>query len=400
VGRRWLLAFVLSSSAGCGLLLDLDPRAEQGGRSDGGMDGGPRGDGCPVSCDDGIDCTLDTCELGRCVSQTMDSLCGPAARCTSTGCEDACTIESCMDTVGPCEAPACAGGSCVPQSLCSTDQTCCGGACTSCDDGNVCTHDSCDGSSCTHGPLAGAGCDDGLYCTGTDACGSDGRCVSTGDPCMDGQLCDEAIDACVVRACVSDAECGPSAAGLWSPCAGFADACATAGTQMRSLITPVCVAGMCTAEGTVELRGCTRSTDGRMCGAVTYGPWSACAGFASRCAEDGMASQTVTTPTCTSAVCTPIATTVTSACFRETDGMACDDSNACTTGETCSGGACFGGTLTCDAGVVRDAGALDATGVDCCTTGCAPLYFCCTSVLPARCLTEGAPCGATCVGGP
>jgi hypothetical protein len=41
----------------------------------------------------------------------------------------------------------------------------------------------------------GAPCDDGLFCTGADFC-QRGACVHEGDPCLEGQVCSEADDAC------------------------------------------------------------------------------------------------------------------------------------------------------------------------------------------------------------
>jgi len=71
-----------------------------------------------------------------------------------------------------------------------------------CDDGNVCTDDTCVGGACqyTNNTVA---CDDGLYCTLTDTC-SGGSCVGSGDTCP-GQMCDEVGDVCAD--CLVDGDC-------------------------------------------------------------------------------------------------------------------------------------------------------------------------------------------------
>ncbi|MFH1111023.1 MAG: thrombospondin type 3 repeat-containing protein [Planctomycetota bacterium] len=73
-----------------------------------------------------------------------------------------------------------------------------------CDDGDVCTDDSCDPAvGCVHVNNT-ASCDDGKFCSLVDRC-SGGGCVGTGNPCSAGQFCDEANDRCVT--CFTDAHC-------------------------------------------------------------------------------------------------------------------------------------------------------------------------------------------------
>ncbi|TFH21567.1 MAG: hypothetical protein E4H03_10355, partial [Myxococcales bacterium] len=185
-----------------------------------------------------------------------------------------------------------------------------------CNDGNLCTHDTCDLASgvcsniatdcsglddacnagvceattglCAARALTGQACDDGLACTVADTCDAGGACVG-GAPaaCDDGDLC--TTDSC-------DAASGA--------CINTALDC--------SLLDGACVVGVC----------------------------------------DGA-----------SGVCT----------VDPTIGAACDDSNACTTGDACNAlGACIGGApLGCDDGSPCTTDSCDAvagcnaTPVDC-----------------------------------
>ena len=47
--------------------------------------------------------------------------------------------------------------------------------------------------------------DDGLWCNGAEVCSSDNTCVSAGNPCVGGLLCDEGDNACME--CQSDDDC-------------------------------------------------------------------------------------------------------------------------------------------------------------------------------------------------
>ena len=149
--------------------------------------------GTPPDCDDGVSCTDDMCDIGldACVNTPNDESCDDADVCTG--------VETC-DPVSDCQP----GDPLV------------------CDDGNLCTNDSCDpvagcmytpvecppGESCDPADgLCKGGCDpelcdDGLYCNGTETC-VDGVCTpGTAPDCDDGvdctdDICDEDIDACV-----------------------------------------------------------------------------------------------------------------------------------------------------------------------------------------------------------
>lgn len=154
--------------------------------------------------DDGNFCTTDACNgTGTCVSSPNDFLCDDQVNCTVNDvcaggacngapvqCDDniSCTLDSCNEADGTCQADS---GQCE----CQTD--------ADCDDSNVCTDEFCctDPATCSPDVFftcvrsnnTGA-CDDGLFCNGPDTC-SGGTCsIHAGDPCTNGEQCDETCD--------------------------------------------------------------------------------------------------------------------------------------------------------------------------------------------------------------
>ncbi len=135
---------------------------------------------------------------------------------------------------------------------------CASGCPASCDDGNLCTSDSCgaDGE-CVHAPVS---CDDGLVCT-LDACDPAVGCLrlpNDGQACDDGNGCTSA-DACagtecrgtaIPDCCASDLDCDDS-----EPCTD--DACFLGRCQnppRSCAVENKCLAGYCNAnaEGACE----------------------------------------------------------------------------------------------------------------------------------------------------
>ena len=134
----------------------------------------PKSDG--ATCDDGKPCTAgDICSGGACA--------GPSA----TTCTDAdpCTDDSC-DPVSGCKHVGKSTGVCDLDASACTPDTCVSGTCTAgsakvCNDGNVCTTDSCDAitGSCVFAPVSdGIGCNDGNNCTTSDQC-TGGTCAGS-----------------------------------------------------------------------------------------------------------------------------------------------------------------------------------------------------------------------------
>src|SRR5207247_9781307 len=102
-----------------------------------------------------------------------------------------CTDATCSPTTGcvhtNTNAPCTDGNACTTNDTCSPGR-CAGGLPLNCDDGNLCTDDSCDpATGCVHTNNT-LPCTDGNACTTNDAC-SGGRCVGGAAPnCDDGDV--------------------------------------------------------------------------------------------------------------------------------------------------------------------------------------------------------------------
>jgi hypothetical protein len=153
-------------------------------------------DPLPPECDGG--CTSDSqcpdesygdsCLIPRC----MDGTCVMVDECGSDPCEgvtcndgNLCTTDSCNPSNGQCIYTT---KNCDDDNLCTTD-SCNSGNCVNtfkdCDDGDSCTSDSCNSQtgSCSNT----LSCDDGDLCT-DDSC-SNGDCTNTPKTCDDGSGC-------------------------------------------------------------------------------------------------------------------------------------------------------------------------------------------------------------------
>jgi hypothetical protein len=141
-----------------------------------------------VPCDDKNACTTnDTCSGGSCVG-------GPPPNCNDG---NVCTDDSCNPAAGCVHTNNTTP--CNDSNACTTNDTCSGGTCVggpppNCDDTNPCTDDSCKpATGCVHTNNT-APCSDGNACTTNDTCAG-GTCV--GGPlltCNDGNLCTD--DSC------------------------------------------------------------------------------------------------------------------------------------------------------------------------------------------------------------
>ncbi len=195
-----------------------------------------------AGCDDGIACTADSCgdPSGDCTHAPMDSLCAP--------------METCDPTTGCVTPPACSGDAeCDNGNFCDGAETCdpavgCrSGSAPSCDDGVVCTVDSCDpaagsGGACVHIPtdvdrdgyvalgcMGGDDCDDGasaVHPGATETCdGTDENCSGAADDgagmsCVLGSGAASCTTACGTPGSQScNSSCG------FSPCVAAAETC-------------------------------------------------------------------------------------------------------------------------------------------------------------------------------
>ncbi|MEN9577598.1 MAG: hypothetical protein RJA70_607 [Pseudomonadota bacterium] len=180
-----------------------------------------------LACDDGVDCTVDTCTPRGCSNVPDNAVCSQLSGgvCDATnGCQyPVCNSETC--SAGSCQEARCEGVVCVRESLCARGEMCCAGQCApaGCDDDIECTTDQCGLTGCEHNAVHSAcddgndctdetcevekgcvpssntvPCDDGVYCNGADTC-SGGRCAThPGDPCPGQSRCDENSNSCSV----------------------------------------------------------------------------------------------------------------------------------------------------------------------------------------------------------
>ena len=155
-----------------------------------------------AACDDGDACTTDICgQSGQCVHTSKLADCDDSNVCTTDTCDPATGCKNTPNTL-PCDD----GIACTLADTC-TDTTCVGLANdVSCADGNACTEDHCFASGkvagCVNTPISEATCSDGSVCTLIDVC-KDGACLP-GDvsPCDDGNVCTN--DSCdAVAGCVA-----------------------------------------------------------------------------------------------------------------------------------------------------------------------------------------------------
>ncbi len=253
--------------------------------------------GVPVVCNDGIPCTTDFCDAvaDDCAVTTNDALCNDGDYCNGA--------EVC-DALNGCEA----------------------GTAPNCDDSIACTLDSCNelADSCDH-VADDTACDNSLYCDGPEVCNPSAGCQNTAAPCSSA-ACNEASDTC---GCSGDADCDDG-----QHCNGT-ETC-SAGTCLAG--TPVACSDSisCTVDTCNEVTDSCDHTpnnglcaDGAFCNGVeTCNPGVGCELGTAPCA--GMCNDTLD-------IC---------GCTTDAD---CDDSVYCNGAEICNAGTCEAGApVVCD----------------------------------------------------
>lgn len=314
-------------------------------------------------CEDGNECTLDLCdeETETCTEELMNDgvdcqdndLCTQNESClnglcqggTGVVCDDGnlCTLDSCTSDLGCLfsnENTACNDGDpCTLADLCSAGE-CQGGTLLDCDDGNECTEDVClTESGCTSLPSGDIPCDEVNLCT-KGSC--DGEvCGTLPVPCDDGNEC--TLDSCdAVLGCLYDSS-------ISGDC-DDGDLCTTGETCSDGF----CGGGFpadcddgneCTTDMCGGVGGCSHThqvgscNEGNLCttGVCVAGECS----ISSVSCDDGN--------TCTDGSCAPAE----GCSYINLTGTVCDDANACTENETCVEGACdLGGIVNCNDGDV------------------------------------------------
>ncbi len=304
---------------------------------------------------------------------TATDPCGAQTLCSITidVSQEECTdgVDNDGDMLADCADPDCADTACDDGLFCTVNDICQGGQCIggprSCNDGNVCTADSCNESTnaCVNNPtpLNGTSCNtDGNLCT-IDQCAA-GSCVQTGTvtcqaavpPCEGGSTCNPGTGACVAQ---PDAPSGTACNADGSLCTidtcNGSGGCVQTGTVTCQAAAPPCEGGSTCNPGTGACvaqpdapSGTACNADGNLCTIDT------CNGSGS-CNQTGTVSCQAAVPPCEGgATCNP----GTGACVAQPDapsGTACNaDGNLCTT-DACNGsGTCAQtGTVSCQAAV-------------------------------------------------
>ncbi|MBI5499149.1 MAG: putative metal-binding motif-containing protein [Deltaproteobacteria bacterium] len=194
----------------------------------------PGGGGCvdPPACTSDAHCTDgDACNGAKTCG--ADGTCG---RGTPRACDDGrdCTLDSCNPLDGSCSAwpddTRCQDGRyCNGAERCDAGSGCVTGAPPACSDGVLCTADRCDvASDVCVAEARDALCDNGRYCDGLERCNAATGCTAGSPPsCSDGlacttDRCDPAASSgaggCVFAAPDADGDTYPSAACTGSDC--------------------------------------------------------------------------------------------------------------------------------------------------------------------------------------
>jgi hypothetical protein len=265
-------------------------------------------------------------------------------------CDDGneCTADSCDGEAGCTQAPL-SEGECKDGDVCTVGDHCEGGLCTGspilCNDSNSCTDDSCDGLGGCSFVNNQADCDDG-------------------DPCSVADECDEGLCAGypIACECLADEDCGVlEDANL---CNGTLS-CDTSSLPHKCVLDPdslvVCPEG---EESACQENACNPATG--LCAVVAANDGFACddgdaCTIGEHC-EAGACAGSVPAVCADNNPCTDDSCSAVLGCLFVPNVSPCDDGDDCTAGDTCSAGKCVTGkALSCNDG--------NACTADSCTDG-------------------------------
>ena len=283
------------------------------------------------TCDDKLDCTLDSCV--------------PASGCKHS------------NKSGPCDAD---GSACTDKDSCA-DGKCVAGPLLACDDKNPCTKDSCDAKSGCQYAATQAPCNaDDNDCTVGDAC-TEGKCTpGSSKACDPGKPCVTGTCSIVTGGCKYSVSNGFTC-NDGDPCTK-ADTCvdeACKGTPLDCDDNNPCTSDVCDAKV-----GCKNTANTDKCD----GDGDACT--ANDACKDGKCVTGVKTDCDDKEACTADSCdTKTGSCLNKQLTQSCDDGDACTTSDACADKA---GKWTCVGGKAKDCADTLACTIDTCDpkTGC------------------------------
>ncbi|MGB0716276.1 MAG: hypothetical protein ACPGXK_10380 [Phycisphaerae bacterium] len=328
--------------------------------------------GTPVNCDDGVSCTIDSCNPanGECSNTPDDSICDNGLFCDGTetcdpindcqagtpvDCGDgvSCTVDACDEDTDSCtntpDDSICDNGAfCDGVETCDPNNDCQAGTPVDCGDGVSCTVDACDEDtdSCTNTPDDSI-CDNGVFCDGSETCDPNNDC-QPGTPvnCDDGvscttDVCDENAGECSNTPVDSVCDNGQFCDGA-ETCDPINDCQAGTPVDCNDDVS-------CTVDACDEMNDtCTNSPNDRLCsddngcnGIEVCDPVNDCQPGTPPNCDDGVA--------CTIDNCDPDSGT----CDNVPDDSLCDDGNSCNGAEFCDplNGCQPGLAVNCDDGV-------------------------------------------------
>ncbi|MEK6676753.1 MAG: hypothetical protein AABZ47_14005 [Planctomycetota bacterium] len=199
-----------------------------------------------------------------------------------------------------------------------------------CDDGNLCTDDTCNGTDCVFANNTRA-CDDGLFCNGLDTCAGGTCSAHGGNPCASGgecaDACNEAADHCFDpsgTACTDDGNvCTDNRCDGAGVCAALPNI-VPCDDGLFCNGSDTCAGGTCSGHSGDPCIGggecadaCNEAADN------CFDPWGAL------CTDDGN-------------VCTDNKCDGAGVCAAVLNSVPCDDGDNCTVRDVCVNGDCVG----------------------------------------------------------
>jgi len=271
-----------------------------------------------VLCNDNVECTDDTCTAESGCTYTLNH-----AFCDD---DDDCTLNACDLDLGCVASPSL--GSCDDNDGCTISDTCaadlsCEGTPKECEDGDVCTNDSCLGGLCTF-IFNNAPCDDGNACTSADMC-DDGSCG--GEMECDCESHADCADLNDLNACNGVYGCDKST-DIWT-CKIDPSTIVSCPDPANQCATSSCIPATGACVDSLKMTN-TPCNDGDPC-TVADGCQSSgvCEGSTNSCNDDNQC----TIDSCVDGV----------GCLNVNTGpIPCDDDNTDTVTDQCSAGVCLG----------------------------------------------------------
>jgi hypothetical protein len=319
------------------------------------------------ACNDGNGCTqADTCQSGICVGGTP-VVCTAVDQCRFAG--------TCNPATGTCSTPQVPNGqSCNDGNACTQTDSCQNGICTGANPTTCVASDQCHAAG-TCNPATGF-CSNPTLTNGTSC--NDGNACTQNDSCQNGVCSGASPVVCTaLDQCHDSGTCDPTTGTCSNPISADGRACndGNACTQLD-----FCQSGICTGSDSVVCTALDQCHSAGSCDAMTGVCSNPLKPNGSTCNDGNACTQL---DSCQSGACigtTPVSCTAIDDCHeagacdpstgvcstpQKSDGVDCNDGNACTLKDTCLSGVCTGDELVvCEAkDQCHEAGTCDpATG--------------------------------------